>query len=113
VLRAALPTSGPRLIGLDVSATLLRAHPSPVVRADAARLPFMGGVFDVVTAVNVFYHLSDPMPAVREAHRVLRAGGHLVASTISQDDSPEFEGYWIRPATSFDAEEAPGLLARI
>jgi SAM-dependent methyltransferase len=53
----------------------------------------MGGVFDVVTALNVFYHLSDPMPAVREAHRVLRAGGHLVAAAISRDDSPEFEAY--------------------
>ena len=113
VLRAALPTSGPRLIGLDASATLLRVHPPPVVRADAARLPFMGGVFDVVTALNVFYHLPDPLPAISEAHRVLRAGGHLVAATISREDSPEFEAYWIRPATSFDAEEAPGLLARV
>jgi Methyltransferase domain len=26
-----------------------------------------------VTALNVFYHLPDPMPAVREAHRVLRS----------------------------------------
>lgn len=43
VLRAALPTSGPRLIGVDASATLLRAHPPPVVRADAAQLPFRGG----------------------------------------------------------------------
>ncbi|MCA1821261.1 MAG: class I SAM-dependent methyltransferase [Pseudonocardia sp.] len=93
VLRAALPTSGPRLIGLDVSATLLRAHPPPVVRADAARLPFLGGIFDVVTALNVFYHLPDPLCAVREAHRVLRAGGHLVAATISREDSPEFEAY--------------------
>ena len=112
-LRAALPTSGARLIGVDASATLLRAHPPPVVRADAARLPFMGGVFDVVTALHVFYHLSDPMPAIREAHRVLRAGGHLVVAAISRDDSPEFEAYWTRPATSFDAEDAPGLLARV
>lgn len=112
-LRAAVPPSGPRLIGVDASATLLRAHLPPVVRADAARLPFLGRVFDVVTALNVFYHLSDPMPAIREAHRVVRAGGHLVAATISREDSPEFKTYWLRPATSFDAEEAPGLLAQV
>lgn len=53
------------------------------------------------------------MPAVGEAHRVLRAGGHLVAAAISRDDSPEFEAYWTRPATTFDAEDAPGLLARV
>jgi 2-polyprenyl-3-methyl-5-hydroxy-6-metoxy-1,4-benzoquinol methylase len=85
MLRATLPTLGPRLIGLDASATLLRAHPPPMVRADAARLPFMGGVFDVVTALNVFYHLPNPLTAIREAHRVLRAVEHLVAATISRE----------------------------
>ncbi|MGH3980898.1 MAG: class I SAM-dependent methyltransferase [Pseudonocardiaceae bacterium] len=113
VLRAALPPSGPRLVGVDASMTLLRAHPAPVVRADAAWLPFVGGVFDAVTALNVLYHLTDPLPAVREAHRVLRPGGRLVAATIARDDSPEFRDYWTRPATSFDAENAPGLLARV
>jgi hypothetical protein len=42
-LRAALPTQLPtqlqaRLVGLDASATLLRAHPPPVVQANAAAL---------------------------------------------------------------------------
>ena len=113
VLRAALPPSGPRLVGLDASATLLQTHPAPVVRADAARLPFLDGSVDAVTALNVLYHLPDPLPAIWEAHRVLRAGGHLLAAVIARDDSPEFSAYWPRPATSFDAEDAPGLLARV
>jgi len=108
VLRAALPPSGPHLVGVDVSATLLRAHPAPVVQADAARLPFLNGSVDAVTALNVLYHLPDPLPALREAHRVLRVGGHLLAAVIARDDSPEFSAYWTRPATSFDAEDAPG-----
>jgi SAM-dependent methyltransferase len=112
-LRAALPRSGPRLIGLDASATMLRAHPPPVVQADASRLPFPTGVFDAVTALNVLYHLPDPRPALREAHRVLRAAGHLVVAVIARDDSPELSGYWTRPRTGFDAEDAPGLLARV
>jgi len=113
VLRAALSTSGLRLVGVDVSATLLRIHPAPVVQADAGRLPFADGSVDAVTALNVLYHLPDPLPALREARRVLRAGGHLLAAVIARDDSPEFSAYWHRPATSFDAEDAPRLLAQV
>lgn len=112
-LRDAVPASGPRLVGLDVSATLLRAHPAPVVQAAASRLPFLDGVFDAVTALNVLYHLPDPTTAVRETHRVLRAGGHLVAATIARNDSPEFNAYWTRPATGFDAEDAPDVIGQV
>jgi SAM-dependent methyltransferase len=110
VLRRTLPPSGPRLIGLDLSATLLSAHPPPVVRADATHLHFTNGVFDAVTAVNVLYHLPDPVLAVRQARRVLRPGGQLLAATISRHDSPEIAAYWRRPTTTFDAEDAPELL---
>ena len=79
VLRRALGSSGPRLVGLDASPVLLRCHPPPVVRADAARLPFADGAFDAVTALNVLYHLADPVPALHAARRVLRRGGHLLA----------------------------------
>ena len=112
-LRAALPAPGPWLVGLDASETLLRDHPPPVLRADARRLPVRDRAVDAVTALNVLYHLPDPMPALREARRVLRAGGHLLAATIARTDSPEFSAYWSRSATSFDAEDAPGLLARV
>ena len=112
-LRAALPAPGPWLVGLDASETLLRDHPPPVLRADARRLPVRNRAVDAVTALNVLYHLPDPMPALREARRVLRAGGHLLAATIARTDSPEFSAYWSRSATSFDAEDAPGLLARV
>ena len=112
-LRAALPAPGPWLVGLDASETLLRDHPPPVLRADARRLPVRNRAVDAVTALNVLYHLPDPMPALREARRVLRAGGHLLAATVARTDSPEFSAYWSRSATSFDAEDAPGLLARV
>lgn len=89
VLRAALSLSGPHLVGVDASAILLRDHPAPVVRADTASLPFADDVFDAVTALNVFYHVPDPLSALREAHRVLHASGHLVVSAIARDDSSE------------------------
>jgi SAM-dependent methyltransferase len=113
VLRAALPAPGPRVVGLDRAVPLLRAHPPPVVQADASRLPFRAAAFDAVTALNVLYHLRDPLPALHAALRVLRPGGHMVASAIARDDSPELAAHWTRPRTSFDAEDAPRLLGRV
>jgi SAM-dependent methyltransferase len=113
-LRAALPARlAPRTVGLDASATMLGTHPPPVVRADATALPFAGGVFDVAVAVNVLDHLREPTLAIAEAHRVLAAGGTLVAATASRHDSPELAAVWRPPPSSFDAEGGPGLVASV
>jgi SAM-dependent methyltransferase len=113
-LRAALPAQlQPRLVGLDASATMLRAHPPPVVQAHAAALPFVAGVFDAVLAINVLDHLPQPTVAIAQAHRVLVPGGILIAATTSRHDSPELAHVWRLPPSSFDAEDAPGLVASV
>jgi SAM-dependent methyltransferase len=43
--------------------------------ADVYRLPFADGVFDAVFAHGVLMHLCDPVRALMELRRVLRAGG--------------------------------------
>lgn len=48
-----------------------------VVRADAMRLPFPDGAFDVVTANDSMEHFADPAAALQELSRVLRPGGRL------------------------------------
>jgi SAM-dependent methyltransferase len=100
-------------VGLDAAATMLAAHPPPVVQADATALPFADGVFDVAVAVNVLDHLPEATLAVAEAHRVLAAGGTLVAATASRHDSPELAAVWRPPPASFDAEDGPGLVASV
>jgi SAM-dependent methyltransferase len=113
-LRAALPARlAARTVGLDAAATMLGGHPPPVVQADAAALPFAGGVFDVAVAVNVLDHLPEPTVAIAEAHRVLAAGGTLVAATASRHDSPELAAVWRPPPSGFDAEDGPGLVASV
>ncbi|KAB2346619.1 class I SAM-dependent methyltransferase [Actinomadura rudentiformis] len=112
--RARPPGPSPqRLVGVDASVTMLGAHPRPVVLAEATRLPFAPGVFEAALAVNVLYHLDDPVSALREARRVLAPGGLFIASAIARDDSPELAEVWRRAPTPFDAEEAPGLVAAV
>lgn len=74
-----------RVIGCDASGEMLawasRRHPrAPVtlIQADAQRLPFTDGSFDVVTASLVFCSVADPTQGLAESRRVLRPGGRLV-----------------------------------
>ncbi|WP_051794211.1 class I SAM-dependent methyltransferase [Kibdelosporangium aridum] len=108
VLCEAMPDK--RLIGLDMSMPFLRNHPAPRIQANATAIPFRDNTFDGVTAVNMLYHLTDPRPALKEAKRVLKPGGVMIAATIARTDSPEFAGYRTRPPTTFDAEEAPEIV---
>jgi ubiquinone/menaquinone biosynthesis C-methylase UbiE len=49
-----------------------------VTAADATRLPFPDGTFDVVLSFLMLHHVVQWEDAVREAARVLRPGGHFV-----------------------------------
>ncbi len=60
----------------------------PAATGDAVRLPFRSGCFDAAVACFCFSHLEDPVPALREVRRVLRAGGALVTATFRREDPP-------------------------
>lgn len=49
--------------------------------ADAERLPFKQGSFDLVIAHHVIEHLHNPELFIRETHRVLRKGGVVFCVT--------------------------------
>jgi SAM-dependent methyltransferase len=73
---------GHRAVGLDASPTLLgHARAADLsgryVLADAARVPFGDGSFDLVVAYNSLMDIEDMEAAVREAARVLEVGGRL------------------------------------
>ena len=82
---------------LDVGAgtnTLVRRHGNGVgvdvhewgggaiVVTDAARLPFEDASFDTVTFVACLNHIPNRGDAVREARRLVRPGGRLIATMI-------------------------------
>ncbi len=62
-------------VGLDVS-----AGPHVDVVGDVHRLPFKASSFDVVLCLEVLEHVERPWVAVEEIRRVLKPGGHLIAS---------------------------------
>ncbi|GAB4120881.1 MAG: class I SAM-dependent methyltransferase [Roseiflexaceae bacterium] len=54
--------------------------PGMVARSSVLTLPFLPQQFDLVTSFEVLYHkgVPDELPALLEAHRVLRPGGRLL-----------------------------------
>jgi SAM-dependent methyltransferase len=56
-----------------------------ICRASISAIPFPAASFDVVTAFDVLQGLPDEVErsAIREMHRVVRAGGHLVLSVAA------------------------------
>jgi SAM-dependent methyltransferase len=110
-LREVLPAGWP-WIGIDSSPSQLRSeHGYTVVLGDGARLPFSSATFGAVAALYMLYHLDDPTSAIAEALRVLAPGGLFFACTRARTSDPELtDGY---PPTTFDAEDAPRLVAAV
>ncbi len=79
-----LATHGARAVGLDLSAGMLRAAGdagAPFVQADARRLPFADGSFDLAcSAYGAVPFVADPERIMTEVARVLRPGGRWVFS---------------------------------
>lgn len=86
-----------RLLGHDVTAsdmpfvledpgvqTLLDSHSIPSLAADLAHHPFpvSDAAFDLIVFNEVLEHLNfNPIPLIREFHRILRCGGRVYCAT--------------------------------
>ena len=87
-LLSALPSC--HLTGIDLSPAMVErararlAGRAEVREADAERLPFHDGVFDLVVCNDSFHHYPDPDRAAFQMWRVLRKGGALVLGDVWQ-----------------------------
>ena len=93
---AALAASGVRITACDSSAGMAREAAAQAatqrldvasMRAGAEALPCADGVFDIVMANHMLYHVPDIGSALGEARRVLRRGGRAVFATNAADHS--------------------------
>lgn len=88
-----------RVIAIDITPQMLQAAEAHLARngidnvtfelADAESLPFPDGRFDLVTCRIAPHHFADPPRFVRQAARVLKAGGSLL---LQDHVLPEDEG---------------------
>jgi ubiquinone/menaquinone biosynthesis C-methylase UbiE len=91
-----LAARGHLVTAIDASPTLVAAASEAhaegrYLLADAAALPFEDGAFDLVVAFNSLMDVQDMPGAVREAARVLAAGGRLcVCVTHPLADAGDF-----------------------
>src|SRR5262245_27416976 len=56
---------------------------------DAQEIPFADEKFDAVIANHMLYHVPDRSKAIGEIKRVLRPGGHLIATTVGENHMKE------------------------
>lgn len=79
---------GATVSGLDVSPGLLgvareRLPAADLRDGDMESLPYPDAAFDAVVGVNAFQFAGNPRLALREAARVIRSGGRVVASLFA------------------------------
>ena len=79
-------------VGCDLMESHLRQNKSLHVMAvaDAGRLPFSDGSFDLVTANMVVEHLENPRSVFDEVARVLVPGGHFAFVTPNRSNPAVF-----------------------
>ncbi|HXF52409.1 MAG TPA: class I SAM-dependent methyltransferase [Dehalococcoidia bacterium] len=82
-------------VDVDPLAVALASRYEIAAQVDLEReaLPYPDAWFDGVLAKDVFEHLREPAHAAREAYRVLRPGGVLVASVVMARPSRVWADY--------------------
>ena len=86
----ALSARGARVTAIDPARAMLdaveaRALGCELVQADALDLPLASGSHDAACMVQVLEYVDDPVAALREAARVVRPGGAVLAADTDWD----------------------------
>lgn len=119
-LRARYPKA--QALAIDVSLPMLhgvRAHNSrftrlfnrgpQLVNADARALPLADNTLDFVWSNLMLHWLDDPLPALREIHRVMATGGLLMFATLGPDSLLELRAAMQKAGADDTARRFPDM----
>lgn len=82
----ALDTSAAMLTQLKKTyAKKVEMHRLKIITAPSDKIPLLSGSTDLITAFHLFKHLPDINSTLKEAYRVLRAGGYLIFDVLNRD----------------------------
>ncbi len=88
-------------------------------QADACRMPFEDGTYDMVLASHMLFHVNDLHTALSEIARVLKSDGRLCATTMSRHNLKEMYALAERngvvlpqPPNGFTLEDGKATLSR-
>ena len=92
-----------RIVLLDYSRTQLEQAQQRLgtsekyvyVAADAYRIPFVDGLFDVATMIRTLHHMSDAPKALEQVKKVMRLGGTFVLEFANKLNLKAILRYWL------------------
>jgi len=73
---------------------------------DAQSIPYPDESFEIVIANHMLYHVPDRPKAIGEIRRVLKPGGHLVATTVGRNHLKEMTGWFKQIKADMDFSKA-------
>jgi ubiquinone/menaquinone biosynthesis C-methylase UbiE len=111
-LRGAAPTG--LVIAADRAEGMLRHTPEGYARvvAEAGRLPFAAGSFDVVVMAFMLFHVPQPEAALLDVRHVLRTGGAVGLTTWGQDNGVPALEVWDDELDRYGAPPVDPLIAQ-
>ncbi|MBI2819495.1 MAG: methyltransferase domain-containing protein [Acidobacteria bacterium] len=91
------------LVGVDIALPMLQLAQQKLEKCDriswtnapAEQLPFESATFDGLVCNNSFHYYRQPLPVLKEFHRVLQPGGSLVLSDWCNDFPACKVSYWL------------------
>ncbi len=111
-----------RLVGIDASSGMIE-KPQQINKeknlqiefqsADAHRLPFVDGEFDIVTCNFALYAFVDMPQAIAEICRCLKNGGYFIGAVHGEGNRPKWSKYLLEISKMLNVENNPFAWQRI